>query len=136
MVDFNESPTKSTPELDSTTAQEIYALIKEHGDADKAYKNKGNSDYEPEHFKQTNDEADRLFKEMNKYASGRVLLEEEESHYDEETGEKVIDKEAVYYELTTETDFKEQFSSEYLDVNEVYYDWKGDRTWSEIKNGE
>lgn len=136
MVDFNEQPTSSTPELDASTAQEIYALIKQHGDIDKAYKNKGNSLYEPEHFKQVDKEADRLFNEMSRYANGNVLLEPEQSHFDEESGEKVIDSEAVYYALSTETDFKSQFSSDYLDVNTVYSDWKGDRTWTNIKNGE
>ncbi len=46
------------------------------GDVDKAYKLKGNSDYEPEHFSQTAEEAERLFNEMNRYASGSVILTE------------------------------------------------------------
>ena len=135
-MDFTTKGGNSTPVLTSDIAGEIYALIKLEGNADLAFKNQENSQYEPEHFKEVDNEADRLFKEMNKYAYGRVLLEAEQSHYDEETGEKVIDSEAVYYSLTTETNFKSQFSSELLDVNTVYNDWKGDKTWTQIKSGE
>jgi hypothetical protein len=134
MVEFNEQPTSTQKTLDATDAQEIYGLIKQFGDADKAFKNKQGSDLEPQHFPMVSKEADRLFKEMSKYASGKVVITPEQSHFDEETGEKIIDQEAVYYKLTTESDFKAQFSSDYLDVAEVYSDWKGNRTWTEIKN--
>jgi len=133
MVDFTTKGGNSTPELTAEIAGNIYALIKQEGNADLAFKSQESSQYEPEHFKLVDKEVDRLFKEMNKYAYGRVLLEPEEYHFDEETGEKVIDSEAVYYNLTTETDFKNQFSSDILDVNTVYNDWKGDKTWTVIK---
>jgi len=133
MVEFKTAPTNSTSELTSEIASNVYSEIKSHGDADTAFKAQTDSSIDPEHFKTVNNEVDRLFSEMNKYASGNVLLEPEVSHFDEETGEKVVDSEAVYYKLTTETDFKSQFSSDYLDIAEVYNDWKGSRTWTEIK---
>lgn len=136
MVEFNTVPTSNQKPLDATDAQEIYGLIKQYGDADKAFKNKSGSALEPQHFPTVSKEADRLFKEMNRYASGNVVVTPEQSHFDEETGEKIIDQEAEYYTLSTESDFKAQFTSDLLDVNEVYNDWKGERTWTQIKNGE
>lgn len=137
MINFNPEPTTSTPEITSEIAQVIYALIKEYGDADKAYKLKGNSDYEPKHFTETAQEAERLFNEMSLYASGGKILQEGTPEVYGEDGE--IETEAIpptYYTLTTEEDFKAQFSSDLLDVNTVYTDWKGDKTWTEIKNNE
>lgn len=137
MINFNPEPTTSTPELTSEIAQAIYTLIKTHGDADKAYKLKGNSDYEPEHFTQTANEIERLFNEMNRYASGSVVLEAgTPATYNEEGEIETEAVEPVYFTPTTETNFKEQFSSDLLDVNIVYTDWKGDRTWTEIKTNE
>ena len=119
-MDFNDKPTFSTPALTAEVAQEIYALIKEHGSADKAYKEKGNSDYEPEHFDLVNKEADRIVRELREYKNGK-LLQAEVSHFTED-GEKVIDSEAVYYEYTTDADLIEQISSDYLDVATIYND--------------
>lgn len=134
MVDFKLKPTSNQTELTELDAQLIYSLIKKYGDADNAFKKKTGSDLEPQHFALVSKEVDRLFADMNKYASGNVLLDPEVSHFDEVSGEKVIDSPAVYYKLTTETDFKSQFTSDLLDVSEVYKDWKGDRTWTEIKS--
>lgn len=135
-MEFKERPTSSTPEITAEIAGKVYDLIKQYGDADTAFKSQSDSAIDPEHFKTTDKEADRLFKEMNRYTSGDVLLEPEQYHFDEETGEKIIDSKAVYYTLTTERNFKAQFSSNLLDVAEVYTDWKGNRTWTQIKNGE
>jgi len=135
MVDFKEKPVCSTKELIPSVAKEIYLLIKQYGDSDSSFKEKGNSDYEPEHFKLVDKEIDKLFSDMTRYASGNVLLEPEVNHIDEITGEIIIDIPASYYVLTTETDFKKQFSSDYLDISIVYGDWKGDKTWTEIKEG-
>ena len=120
-MDFNEQPTNSTPALTAEIAGQIYNLIKEHGDADKAYKLKGDSSIDPEHFVLVDKEIDRIVKELNEFKSGK-LLEAEEFHYDEETGEKVIDKEAVYYEYSTDEDLAEQVSSDYLDVATIIED--------------
>jgi len=132
MVDFNLTPTSNQAELTAVDAQLIYGLIKEFGDADKAFKNKHGSDLEPQHFPIVSKEADRLFVEMSRYATGNVILEAEVSHFDVDSNEMVIDSPTVYYKLTTETDFKAQFTSDLLDVEEVYKDWKGSRTWAEI----
>jgi len=134
-MDFTIKPTNSTPELTSEVAQTIYAEIIEHGNADLAFKAQVDSAYEPEHFKLVDKEIDKLFSDMNRYSSGNVLVEPEVNHIDEITGEIIIDSPANYYILTTETDFKKQFSSDYLDISVVYGDWKGDKTWTEIKEG-
>jgi hypothetical protein len=119
-MDFNEQPTNSTPTLTAGIAEQVYNLIKEHGDADKAYKLKGDSSIDPEHFVLVDKEIDRIVKELREYKAGK-LLETEEFHYDEE-GEKVIDKAAVYYEYSTDADLAEQVSSDYLDVATIIED--------------
>jgi hypothetical protein len=119
-MDFNEQPTNSTPALTAEIAGQVYNLIKEYGDADKAYKLKGDSLIDPEHFSLVDKELDRIVKELREYKAGK-LLEAEESHFDEE-GNKVIDKEAVYYEYSTDEDLALQVSSEYLDVMTIIED--------------
>jgi len=120
-MDFNEQPTNSTPALTAGIAGQVYELIKQFGNADNAYKLKGDSSIDPEHFVLVDKEIDRIVKELREYKAGK-LLEAEESHYDEETGEKVITKEAVYYEYTTDEDLAEQVSSDYLDVATIIED--------------
>lgn len=66
-------------------------------------------------------EIDRIVRELNEFKAGK-LLQAEESHFDEETGEKVIDSEAVYYEYTTDEDLALQVSSDYLDVATIIND--------------
>ena len=117
---FNEQPTNSTPELTSEIAGQVYNLIKEHGDADKAYKLKEDSSIDPEHFTAVDKEIDRIVRELNEFKNGK-LLEPEVSHYNEE-GEKVIDSEAVYYEYTTDEDLALQVSSDLLDVATIIED--------------
>jgi hypothetical protein len=119
-MDFNEQPTNSTPALTAEIAGQVYNLIKQFGDADKAYKLKGDSSIDPEHFSLVDKEIDRIVKELREYKAGK-LLEAEEFHYDEE-GNKVIDKEAVYYEYTTDADLALQVSSDYLDVETIIED--------------
>ena len=131
-----EAETK-TEQITKDDGMVIYNLIKSNPSLSPAQLiNIDGNNYLYTSFKEVIDEKDRLFNEFSRYASGSVLLTPEEFHFDEETGEKVIDKKAVYYTLTTETDFKAQFNSDLLDVNEVYNDWKGSRTWTEIKSGE
>ena len=120
-MDFEQQPTYSTSALTVDIAQDIYELIKTYGTADKAYKLKGNSDYEPEHFEIVDKEIDRLVRELNEYKNGK-LISAEVSHIDESTGEKVIDSEAVYYEYTTDEDLANQVSSDYLDVSLIITD--------------
>ena len=120
-MEFTEQPTNSTPALTVEVAQTIYGLIKTYGSADKAYKLKGNSDYEPEHFSIVDKEIDRLVRELNEHKNGK-LISAEVSHIDEETGEKVIGQEAVYYSYTTDEDLAEQVSSDYLDVSLIITD--------------
>lgn len=120
-MDFTNKGTSSTPELTSEIAEAIYGEIKTHGNADLAFKAQTDSIHEPEHYKLVDKEADRIVKELNEFKNGK-LLEAEESHYDEESGEKVVDKEAVYYEYTTDEDLIAQVSSDYLDVETVFND--------------
>jgi len=75
MINFNPEPTTSTPEITSEIAMAIYDLIKEYGDVDKAYKCKGNSDFDPEHFTQTNNELERLASLISQMQSGAYVLE-------------------------------------------------------------
>jgi hypothetical protein len=119
-MDFNEQPTNSTPALTAEIAGQVYNLIKQFGNADKAYKLKGDSLIDPEHFSLVDKEIDRIVKELREYKAGK-LLEAEESHFDEE-GNKVIDKEAVYYTYTTDEDLALQVSSDYLDVATIIED--------------
>ena len=73
---------------------------------------------------------------------GSYLLTGEESHFDEETGEKVVDVEAVYFKPTTEVALKNSISSDLLDVDllvtdvRVWSDGKPDEspTWVDYKN--
>lgn len=119
-MDLNKQPTYSTPVLTAEIAQNVYDLIKQHGDADKAYKLKGHSLIDPEHFLAVDKEIDRIVKELRAFKNGK-LLEAEEFHFDEE-GNKIVDKEAVYYEYTTDEALAEQVSSDYLDVATIIED--------------
>ena len=120
-MDFNEQPTNSTPALTAEIAGQVYNLIKQYGNADKAYKMKGGSSIDPEHFTAVDKEIDRIVRELREFKNGK-LLQAEVSHFDEETGEKVIDSEAVYYEYTTDEDLALQVSSDYLDVATIIVD--------------
>jgi len=120
-MEIKIQPTNSTEVLTAEIAQEIYSEILAHGNADLAVKHQANSERDPENFEKVNKEADRIVKELNEFKSGK-LLEAEEFHFDEESMEKVIDKEAVYYEYTTDADLIKQVSSELLDVATVLND--------------
>ncbi|MDD4805099.1 MAG: hypothetical protein PHN69_08230 [Candidatus Pacebacteria bacterium] len=122
-MDFNDKPTFSTPALTAEVAQEIYSLIKQYGSADRAYKLKGNSNYEPEHFDLVNKEADRIVRELREYKNGNVILEAAiPAVYDEEGNVTSDAIPAVMYEYTTDADLIEQISSDYLDVATIYND--------------
>jgi len=108
---FTQQPTFSTLEITPEIAQSIYALIKEFGDADKAYKLKGNSDFEPEHFPIVEKEIERL----------------EEGEINEEAVP------AVYYEATTKTKLIEDVSSDLLNVETLLNDLMAGETWTNYK---
>ncbi len=124
MIDFNKKPTTSTPKITSKVAKEIYDLIKEYGDADKAYKMKGNSDYEPEHFKEVEIEAEKVMAEIALLKSGTKVISEAEYELDEKTGENVITKEAKYFVAKDDLDILSQLSSTLLDCEQLLEDSK------------
>lgn len=123
MINFNPEPTTSTPELTSEVAQAIYALIKTHGDADKAYKLKGNSDFEPEHFTETVKEAERIFSEIAILKSGTKVMKEAVYETNEE-GEQTIVSEAEYFVPENDLDILSQLSSDLLDCEQLLIDSK------------
>ena len=123
MINFKQEPTFSTKEITSEIASDIYALIKTYGDADSAYKEKGNSDIEPEHFKIVNDELQRLASEISLMKSGGKILEPAYPATYKEDGE--IDEEevpAVYLDGSVKENLVPYLSSELLDINQVLTD--------------
>lgn len=128
-MDFTVKQTNnSTPELTKTIGNTLLNMIVQYGNSDLAFKNQPNSEYEPEHFKIIDKEIERLFKEINKLCSGTYLITPRQVHIDEETGETVVDQEAVYYTPSTKTDLKTMFESDYLDdtlVLRTFVEWKG-----------
>lgn len=124
MIDFNKKPTTSTPKITSKVAKEIYDLIKEYGDADKAYKMKGNSDYEPEHFKEVEIEAEKVMADITLLKSGTKVIKDAEYSVNEKTGEIVITKEAEYFVAKDDLDVLSQLSSKLLDCEQILIDSK------------
>jgi len=116
-MDFNAQPTNSTPDLTAEIAGQVYVLIKQFGDADKAYKMKGDSAIDPEHFELVNKELDRIVSELYLYRNGSKLLNS--AVYDEEGN---LISEAVYYQYTTDEDLALQVTSEYLSVSIIIED--------------
>lgn len=101
---------------------EIYGLIKNNPALSPAQiVNLEGVNYLYSSIKMIKKEIDRLVRELNEYKNGK-LISAEVSHIDEETGEKVIDSEAVYYEYTTDEDLANQVSSDYLDVSLIITD--------------
>lgn len=101
---------------------EIYGLIKNNPALSPAQiVNLEGVNYLYSSIKMIKKEIDRVVRELNEFKNGK-LLQAEVSHFDEETGEKVIDSEAVYYEYTTDEDLAEQVSSDYLDVATIIED--------------
>ena len=133
-MDFTIKPTNSTPALTAEIAQLIYAQIKEHGNADLAFKNQVDSALEPEHFLIVDKEADGIVTEFQAKLNGSYLLENKiPATYDEE-GEILYEEvPAVYYKVTTEAVLKSSVESDLLDVEIVYNDFKGDKTFTELK---
>lgn len=124
MINFNPEPTTSTQPITSEIAQEIYVLIKEFGDVDKAYKMKGNSDYEPEHFAQTNNELERLVGLISTMKSDAYIIEPAyPAEYDEEGNVTAEEVPAVYLDGSSKANLLPYLSSELLDVEVVLNDF-------------
>jgi hypothetical protein len=134
-MEFNEQPTNSTPALTAEIAGQVYDLIKQYGDADKAYKLKGDSSIDPEHFTAVDAEGDRLIGEINTLMSGGKVITPAVPAVVGEDGEITSEAvPAVYYEPTTEANLLAQLSSDLLDVEDVLDDQKGEMTWTQFKN--
>lgn len=101
---------------------EIYGLIKNNPSLSPAQIiNLEGVNYLYSSIKMIKKEIDRVVRELREYKNGK-LLQAEVSHFDEETGEKVIDSGAVYFEYTTDEDLALQVSSDYLDVATIIED--------------
>ena len=122
-MDFIQTPTNTTPQLTEQIAQDIYNLIKLYGNSDLAYKLKGNSNYEPEHFPIVDKEIDSIISQINTLASGQFLIQEEVNHVDELTEELVIDTPAEYFTPTDKESFVAMLSSNLLDPSVLLQDY-------------
>ena len=122
-MDFTKIPTNITPELTKPIAQEIYDLIKQYGNCDLAYKLKGNSNYEPEHFIIVDKECDLIVSQINILASCQFLIQEQISHIDEMTGELVIDTPVEYFTPTDIPSFIAMLNSDLLDPSVLLQDY-------------
>jgi hypothetical protein len=131
-MDFRPPATTSTPVLTAQLAQAIYELIKEHGNADLAFKAQDDSAYDPEHFAAVEKEWDRVTKELREYAGGKII-EPAEYEINEETGEQELVSEEVRYELTTQSDLVAQVDSALLDVADVLNDIEPNGLWADFK---
>ena len=113
-MNFKPTPIKKViADIEGSEILEIFAEIKEHGNAQGAFLS--GLGFEPSHIKMVDEEGDRLFNLVKLIASGKYVIQEEVSHIDEDTGEKVIDTPLEYYTPTTKTDFKSQFNSSFAD---------------------
>lgn len=115
---FGQDPIPATtlPEITAEAAQEIFNLLKTQSLASAREAN--GSKYPLQFFYAVDKEFKRMAKEFNEWASGKVIAPEV-SHFDEETGEKVVDTPEVRYELTTETDLVSKVSSDILNSLDV-----------------
>ncbi len=123
MINFNPEPVVSTPVLTPQVAQEIYALIKLHGNVDSAYKLKGNSDFEPSHFAQVQDELNRLGGQILQMKAGSYIIEPGYPARHNEEGE--VEEEAVapvYLDPEKKALFKNYLTSELLDIDTLLTD--------------
>ena len=122
-MDFTPKPTTSTTPLTADIAQEIYELIKTHGNADLAFKNQEGSVYDAENVKATADELDRVVGLLTAYRNGSVVVTPVvPAVVDDEGNITMPAVPAVYYEYTTDEDLIAQVSSDLLDVSTIYID--------------
>ncbi len=120
---FKTEPTFSTPEITPEIAQAIYGMIKEYGDADSAYKSKGNSDYEPEHFEIVDKELERLVNQLNSMKSGSYIIEPAyPAVYDDEGNITEEAVEAVYLDAEATDTYTNYLTSELLNVETLIAD--------------
>ena len=117
MINYKEKPTFSTPEITPEIAQTIYGLIKKYGDADSAYKQKGNSDYEPEHFDKVQEELNRLGNQILQMKSGSYVIE---AGYPATEKEEAVP--AIYLDPEKPELFKNYLTSELLDIDTLLID--------------
>ena len=97
MADFTTTnASSSTPDITTEIANGIYGLMKTYGNADRAFKNQNNSEYDLSHFGIVDREIDRIFSLISSLLSGRHKTA------DAETGE--MTSPVQYYVLTTEQD--------------------------------
>jgi hypothetical protein len=130
---FGQDPVPATtaPEITPEAAAEIFELLKTRSLA--SAREVHGSKYPLQFFYAVEAEFKRLQQEFTSYMGGK-LLEAEVSHFDEETGEKVVDSEAVYYVPTTETDLLAQVSSDLLDIKDVLNVIEPGGIWLDYKN--
>ena len=133
-MDFTIKPTNSTPALTVEVAQLIYNSIVLNGNADLAFKAQSDSSLEPEHFPLVDKEGMKIMNEIQSKFNGSFLLEAKiPATYDEEGEILTEEVPAVYYQVTTETVLKNSLSSDMLDTDIVYNDFKGSKTFTELK---
>lgn len=110
-MDFNiEKPTKSTEEMTSLLANELYLQIREKGDIDKAFKQQLSSEHDWESYLLVKKELDRIHSEISNA------------------------------ELTTKQELIDSLTSELLNIETIVDDYikydcdgyKADRTWEEF----
>jgi len=124
MTLFNKTITQNTvPGLTSTQAMVVYEGLKTK-DANTLFLE---DNIPTGHSEAVVKEMRRLETEMVSKMNGSFLLNAEQSHYDDE-GNKVVDKEAEYFVVTTEAALKNSLSSDLLDVAVVVVDV---RIWSD-----
>ena len=124
------APVSDAPQITKSDAADIFELLKTRSLA--SARVASGSKYPLQFFYEVDNEFKRLQREFNEYMSGK-LLTPEVSHFDEETGEKVIDTPAVYYEATTETDLLAQVSSDLLDTKKVLNEIEPGGIWADFK---
>ena len=130
---FGQDPIPVTPVriITQAEAQEIFDLLKIQSLA--SAREAHGSKYPLQFFYAVDNEFKRMTKEFNEWASGKVITPEE-SHFDEETGEKVVDVAEVRYKLTTETDLVLKVSSDILDSLDVLNEIEPNGIWNDYVN--
>jgi flagellar motor switch protein FliG len=126
------APVSTTSELTPELAAEIFDKLKTASPTTVFTDPANDSKYDWDHVQAVVDEFKQMVKEFNEWASGKVITPEE-SHFDEETGEKVVDVEEVRYELTTETDLISKVNSDILDSKKVLNEIEPNGLWNEYK---
>ena len=104
-MDTLNKPTTSTVELNSIIAMQIYQGILASGNADLCFKHQSNSIWDNENIKIVDKEVDKVISEIKQLLSTDII----------------------------ETSLKSQLTSDLLTTNTVYIDFKGSKTYTELK---